>query len=112
MSHKVSKASGRRTGVKVFTVSIDVTDADERLRPGLSATASILIDEFSQVTYAPVEAIFNADGNTVAYVKKGRGTKQVIVDCGTSNDRFVIIRSGLQPGDKVLGFIRRAPRKG
>ena len=27
---------------------------------------------------------------------------QVEVECGTSNDRFVIIRSGLQPGDKVL----------
>jgi multidrug efflux pump subunit AcrA (membrane-fusion protein) len=99
--HKVSKVSGKRTGVKVFDVLVDVTDADPRLRPGLSANASILIDEFKGVTYAPVEAIFNEEGKTIAYVKRGRRARQVVVDCGTSNDKYVIIRSGLQPGDKI-----------
>ena len=32
--HKVSKVSGKRTGVKVFDVIIDVTEPDPRLRPG------------------------------------------------------------------------------
>jgi multidrug efflux pump subunit AcrA (membrane-fusion protein) len=100
--HKVSKVSGRRTGVKVFDVTVDVLDADERLRPGLSANASILIDEVKDVTYVPVEAIFNEDGKTIAYVKRGRRARQVVVDCGTSNDKYVIIRSGLEPGDKVF----------
>lgn len=99
--HKVSRVSGKRSGVKVFDVTVEVTDADPRLRPGLSASVSILIDEFENVTYAPVEAIFNEGGKTVAYVKKGRGARQVIVDCSTSNDKYVIVRSGLQPGDKV-----------
>ena len=99
--HKVSKVSGRRTGVKVFNVTIDVLDADPRLRPGLSANAEILIDELNSVTYVPVEAVFNEDGKTVAYVKRGRKARRVIVECGSSNDRFVVIRSGLQPGDKV-----------
>jgi len=100
--HKVSKASGRRTGVKIFTVSVKVTDIDERLRPGLSASVAILIDQFEAVTYAPVEAIFNADGKTIAWVQRGRKAEQVEVECGTNNDKYVIIRSGLQPGDKVL----------
>ena len=100
--HKVSKASGRRTGVKIFTVSVHVTDVDERLRPGLSASVSILINQFDSVTYAPVEAIFNAEGKTIAWVQRGRKAEQVEVECGTSNDTFVIIRSGLEPGDKVL----------
>jgi len=100
--HKVSKVSGKRTGVKVFSVLVQVTDADERLRPGLSANVSILINEFDSVTYAPVEAIFNSEGRTVAWVQRGRKTEQVEVECGTSNDKFVIIRSGLRPGDKVL----------
>jgi RND family efflux transporter MFP subunit len=99
--HKVSKVSGKRTGVKVFDVTVDVTDADPRLRPGLSASVSILIDEFKNVAYVPVEAIFNEEGKTVAYVKKGRKPRQVRVECGTSNDKYVIIRTGLQPGDKV-----------
>jgi RND family efflux transporter MFP subunit len=99
--HKVSKVSGKRTGVKVFDVIVDVLDADPRLRPGLSANASILIDELKGVTYVPVEAIFNEDGKTVAYVRRGRRARRVVVDCGTSNDKYVVIRSGLEPGDRV-----------
>jgi RND family efflux transporter MFP subunit len=100
--HKVSRASGKRTGVKVFSVDVDITDADERLRPGLSSTVSIRVQEFSEVTYAPVEAIFNENGRTVAYVQSGRSVKTVQVECGTSNNEHVIIRAGLAPGDRVL----------
>jgi multidrug efflux pump subunit AcrA (membrane-fusion protein) len=99
--HKVSKVSGKRTGVKVFDVIVDVEDADPRLRPGLSANASVLLDELQDVTYVPVEAVFNEEGRTVAYVRRGRGTRKQVVDCGPSNDRFVVIRSGLKVGDKV-----------
>jgi RND family efflux transporter MFP subunit len=99
--HRVSKVSGKRTGVKVFDVTVDVTDADPRLRPGLSAQASILIDELKQVTYVPVEAIFNEEGKTIAYVRKGRRARKVVVDCGTGNDKYVIIRKGLERGDRV-----------
>jgi RND family efflux transporter MFP subunit len=98
---KVSKVSGKRTGVKVFDVTVDVLEADPRLRPGLSASVSILIDELKDVTYVPVEAVFNENGKTVAYVKRGRRPRTIVVDCGTSNDKYVIIRSGLQAGDKV-----------
>ena len=99
--HRVSKVSGKRTGVKVFDVTVNVTDADPRLRPGLSAQATIRIDELKQVIYVPVEAIFNEDGKTVAYLRRGRRARRVVVDCGTSNDKYVIIRSGVKPGDKV-----------
>jgi len=99
--HRVSKVSGKRTGVKVFDVTVSVTDADPRLRPGLSAQATIRIDELKQVIYVPVEAIFNEDGKTVAYLRRGRRARRVVVDCGTSNDKYVIIRSGVKPGDKV-----------
>lgn len=98
---KVSKVSGKRTGVKVFDVTVDVLEADPRLKPGLSASAAILIDELKDVTYVPVEAVFSENGKTVAYVKRGRRARTIVVDCGTSNDKYVIIRSGLQVGDQV-----------
>jgi HlyD family secretion protein len=98
---KVSKVSGKRTGVKVFDVTVDVTDADPRLRPGLSANVAILMDQLKDVTYVPVEAIFDQNGKTVAYVKHGRRARSVNVDCGLSNEKFVVVRTGLQAGDKV-----------
>jgi len=99
---KVSRSSGKRTGVKVFDLDVDVGDADPRLRPGLSATVTLHVGEFADVTYAPVEAIFHDGDKTVAYVKRGRRPRTVVVECGDSNNKYVIIRSGLQPGDRVL----------
>ena len=99
---RVSRSSGKRTGEKVFDLEVDVEDADPRLRPGLSAKLSIRVEELSDAVYAPVEAIFHEDGKTVAYVKRGRRAKPVAVECGSSNDRYVVIRAGLQPGDRVL----------
>ena len=99
---RVSRASGKRTGVKVFDVDVDVVDADPRLRPGLSATVTIHVGTFSDVTYAPVEAIFHEEGRTFVYVRRLRRVRQVPVECGGSNDKYVIIVSGLQPGERVL----------
>ena len=89
-------------GVKVFEIQVDVLDADPRLRPGLSATVTIHVGTFSDVTYAPVEAIFREEGRTFAYVRRMHRVRQVPVECGGSNDKFVIIVSGLQPGERVL----------
>jgi RND family efflux transporter MFP subunit len=99
---KVSRSSGKRTGEKVFDLEIDVEEADTRLRPGLSATVTIFLEKLNDVVYAPVEAIFHEDGKTVAYVKRGRRAEAVPVECGSSNDRYVVILQGLQPGDRVL----------
>ena len=82
-------------------MTVNVTDADPRLRPGLSANVAILLDQMKDVTYVPVEAIFDENGKTVAYVKRGRKPKRVIVECGAANDKFVVIKNGLQAGDKI-----------
>ncbi len=99
---RLNRTSGKRTGEKVFSVEVDVAAADPRLRPGLSATVSIKVEELVDVVYAPVEAVFHDQGQNIVYVKKGRRTRQVVVKCGSSNDRHVVIEEGLQAGDRVL----------
>lgn len=99
---KVNRTSGKRSGEKVFALEIDVEAEDPRLRPGLSASVSIVVEELDNVVYAPVEAIFLERGQNIAYVKKGRRVRPVVVQCGSSNERYVVIRNGLQPGDRVL----------
>jgi RND family efflux transporter MFP subunit len=99
---KLSLSSGKRTAEKVFALEVDVEAADPRLRPGLSAAVSILVEELDEVVYVPVEAVFQEQGRSIAYVKKGRRAQAVALECGSSNDRYVVVRSGLQPGDRVL----------
>lgn len=110
--------------VKVFDLTIDVAEQDERLRPGMTATTTVTIetipaqpdpppDQIEPHTgetveasrplplFVPQEAIFERDGRTVVYrLDSGRLQAQVVT-LGKRNDNYVIIEDGLHPGDRV-----------
>jgi RND family efflux transporter MFP subunit len=100
---KISKVSGQPIGVKVFDVSIEVLDRDERLKPGLSTSVEILVSENPDVLYVPVSAIFLDEHEQAAvYVKEGgRAVKRPVV-LGGSTDRVAIVESGVQEGEELL----------
>jgi len=100
---KISKVSGQPIGVKVFDVTIAVTDQDERLKPGLSTTVEILVSENPDVLYVPVAAVFlDEHDQAVVYVKEsGRPVKRP-VELGGTTDRLAIVKSGVEAGDELL----------
>ncbi len=100
---KMSRITGKATGAKVFEVTIKVLDSDIRLKPGLTATTDIIVSKVPEALYIPLEAVFLDDnGNTVAFVRKGGSTEVRPIVIGESNDRFVIVNSGLTEGEDVL----------
>jgi HlyD family secretion protein len=100
---KISKVSGQPIGVKVFDVTIAVTDQDERLRPGLSTTVEILVSENADVLYVPVAAIFlDEHEQTVVYQKQGGHPVKRPVELGGSTDRLAIVTSGVEAGEELL----------
>jgi HlyD family secretion protein len=100
---KVSRMTGKALGIKIFDVSIEVLDVDERLRPGLSTTAEILVSENPDVLYVPVAAVFvDERDRTVVYVRDGDAIRAQPVDLGGSTERLAIVLSGVEEGDEVL----------
>jgi HlyD family secretion protein len=100
---KISKVSGQPIGVKVFDVTIAVSDQDERLRPGLSTTVEILVSENPDVLYVPVAAIFlDEHEQAVVYVKQGGHPVKRPVELGGSTDRLAIVTSGVEAGEELL----------
>jgi HlyD family secretion protein len=100
---KVSRITGTALGIKVFDVSIEVEADDPRLKPGLSATAEILISENPDVLYVPIAAIFLDElDEAVVYRRRGESVELERVELAGSTDRIAIIRSGLEEGDEVL----------
>ena len=77
--------------------------ADLNLRPGMSAMAEILLDEQDDVLTVPVGAVVLLDGKDgVAVRTPGGGVEWRGVTLGESNDKVVVVKEGLKPGDAVL----------
>ena len=88
---------------KVFEVSIEIEKSDSTLRPSMTTSNEIIINEYDNVLSAPLEAVFN-QGDTLNYVLVELGLKvtKKEVKLGESNDDFVIIEKGLIEGDEIL----------
>jgi HlyD family secretion protein len=100
---KISRVSGKQTGAKVFAVTVKVVDQDVRLKPGLSATAEIIVNEHANALYIPLEAVFvDEQDRTIAYVKKSGSVEARPIVIEESNDRVAVIKEGLQEGEVIL----------
>ncbi len=100
---KISRITGKPTGAKVFDVTIKVLEQDKRLKPGLTATVEIIVNEYDDVLYVPLEAIFLDElDQTHVYVSNQGYVEKRLVRLGESNDRVVIVTEGLQEGELVF----------
>lgn len=94
-----SKYQGR--GPNVFDISVEPDEKDERFRPGMIARVEIIVESFEDEISVPIEAVFEKDGATLVYAKRGRGFRPRDVEVGRRNDSRIIITSGLSEGDEV-----------
>jgi HlyD family secretion protein len=90
-----------RRGAKFFGVTVQVDQSEPRLRPGMTATVEIQVEERASALRVPVEAVFEKDGRHVCYVAGRGGLSLREVVLGPSNRDFVVIEKGLRRGDRV-----------
>ena len=99
----LATAARDEQGVKIFDVEIDITAADERLRPGMTANIEIQGDHREAVVTIPIEAAFRKQGRSVAYVFDGSDMEPVECEIitGIANIEKVEVVAGLNDGDLV-----------
>jgi HlyD family secretion protein len=90
-----------RRGTKFFGVTVQLEGSEPRLRPGMSATVEIEVEERPRALYVPLEAVFEKDGRHVCYVVQRGGLREREVAVGSTNRDFVVIERGLERGDRV-----------
>jgi HlyD family secretion protein len=93
-----------------FDVSIELSNSDSRLRPGLTAQIAILGDERKNVLYLPRLALFLKDGKRVVYVKSGNGFEQRDVTIQSESESRAAVE-GLAAGTEVALVDPTAPRR-
>ena len=93
-----------------FDITIQLSNEDPRLRPGLTAQIVVLGDKQKNLLYVPRLALFMRDGKRIVYLKNGRGFEQREVKVQYENESRVAI-DGLNADDAVALLDPTAPRK-
>jgi multidrug resistance efflux pump len=83
-----------------YEISVQLTDSDPRLRPGLSAQIRIIGDKKRNALYIPRQALFQKDGKQIVYLKRASGYEQLAVKVDSENESRAAIE-GLKDGDAV-----------
>ena len=87
------------TDSKVFEVIIRIDGTDMNMRPSMTTNNQILINEYADVNYIPLECVHTGpDSIPVVYTKSG--VRQPVT-LGEANDKYVIIDEGLKPGTSI-----------
>jgi multidrug efflux pump subunit AcrA (membrane-fusion protein) len=87
-----------------FTVTIEITQPDQDIKPGMTVSASIATSQAQDVLYVPNQAIRIEDGQQVVYLLKDGMPAPVAVLTGNQIDggNILIQRSALKEGDLVI----------
>ncbi len=93
-----------------FEVAITLASIDARMRPGLSAHASINSDPRKNVIYVPRQALFLKDNKRVVYVRTGNNFDTREVKIQAENESRAAIE-GIDAGTEIALVDPTAPKK-
>ena len=100
----ISPVASQETGVVAYDVVIDLAPTEAPLRADMSANATIVIEELSDVLQIPNWAvrIDRATGDTYVQRRANGEIGRVDVELGVRHDGVVQVISGLSEGDEVV----------
>jgi HlyD family secretion protein len=90
-------------GVVNFTVTLQVLDADDQVKPGMTAAVNITVTQLKNVLTVPNRAVRTVNNQRVIYLLKNGLAVSVPVELGSSSDTSSVILSGdVKAGDIVI----------
>ena len=84
-----------------FNLVITLDQADARLKPGMTAQLTVVVDRVPDALTIPVEASFQKSGQTVAYVWQGSKFQERVIEVGRRSRDRILVAKGLSAGDRV-----------
>lgn len=97
-----SVGAAEKNESRSFPVTVFLSQADRRFRPGMVARCSILCGRLPDVLYLPIEAVRTDERGAfvLAVPAFGKPSRRAVVP-GASTSQFIEIRKGLREGDVV-----------
>jgi HlyD family secretion protein len=88
--------------LKVYNSEIYIDGNNEILRTGMSCQAQIIIQQYKDAIYVPLQAVIRVGTEPTVYVKAGDLSMPRKVKTGLDNNKMIHIIDGLDEGDIVL----------
>lgn len=100
---EVAQAGTVSNGVVSFQVTVEITDADENVKPGMTAAVNIVVQELKGAILVPNRAVRLVDGQRVVYLLvNGQAVKKEL-RLGASSDTMSVVAVGdVKQGDVVI----------
>jgi multidrug efflux pump subunit AcrA (membrane-fusion protein) len=85
-----------------YEVFVDITEDSPLIRGGLRGKVEIFVEKLDNVIQCPVSSLVLRNDRHFVIVKNGPSIEARPVEIGSNNEKFVVVKNGLTPGDMVL----------
>lgn len=100
---EVAQTGTVSAGVVSFKVTVELTDADSLVKPGMTAAVNITVKQLNDVLLVPNRAVRLSDGDRVVYLLKDKLPVKTTIRLGSSSDTMSVLLAGdVQEGDEVI----------
>lgn len=87
---------------RTFSGYIVINNPELKLRPGMFAKADIVTIRKDSVLSIPKDIIKNRRGGKLVYTVDRNTADEKVIHTGISNDKYIEVEKGLEPGDKIV----------
>ena len=100
---EVTQAGTADQGVVNFTVTVELTDPDAMVKPGMTAAVNIVVKDMQNVLLIPNRAVRVVNGQRVVHLLVNGKAVQKNISLGSSSDTMSVLASGdVKEGDTII----------
>ncbi len=90
-------------GIVSFTVTVEILDADEAVKPGMTSAVNIVISQLAEALLVPNRAVRVVDEERVVYVLSNSTLEPITIELGASSNLYSEVTAGdLIAGDQIV----------
>jgi HlyD family secretion protein len=99
----ISSVGKATSGAVNFTVTVEITDKTDEIKPGMTAAANIAVSQLHDMLLVPNRAIRTQNNARIIYILKNGVATPVEITLGAlSNTQSEVTGGNLQVGDQII----------
>ena len=101
---EVSPVGTIQQGLVNFLVTVEITDIDDLIKPGMTAAVNIRVEQLEDVLLVANRAVRVVDGQRVVYILTDDSSIQMVnIELGANSDLYSEVTGGdLSAGDEII----------